>query len=429
MQMLKLCASALAVYGAAIAAPATVPITYYVNFPAVPDSQAPNAMFTKVILESNGAGWLAGSGFNGENEDWTDVQLFDGPDGSGLKTAPFDYRVTFEIVGAATTASNLDQATAPAIDVDFDLYRLADDANAAPWPFAGSPSYEYELDVPAGEPANGAGRRVHLRTFADPTPAAEGYESVVLRITGVEITTSPPPAGVTVEVGDHDQVRWLIRDAAVHAPQAGSAATSDIVMQFDHASPAMAGLSFAGSGIPSPGTPAIDRAQPSTRLVTEGENDFGQGRASEDVREIGLYTTDALSICSAAQSMACGTVIGLATKSACEFDLHFRVDPTSTATWREDYRIFDFVTAKELLPDASGAFSSSATIGADGRLPEGHGLRIEAYRNDDASDADYEDLIVHVTGATRTGGCTTTAEPQVGWNSVALWIIEDVPTP
>jgi hypothetical protein len=74
MKVPKALVASFVAYGAASAGPASSIATYHVNFPPVPDNQAPNSMLTRVILESNGTGWLAAPTFAGENQDWAHLR-------------------------------------------------------------------------------------------------------------------------------------------------------------------------------------------------------------------------------------------------------------------------------------------------------------------------------------------------------------------
>lgn len=53
----------------------------------------------------------------------------------------------------------------------------------------------------------------------------------------------------------------------------------------------------------------------------------------------------------------------------------------------------------------------------------GHGILIEAYKDGDS--AAFEDVIIHMVEAENLDGCTDSDVPEVGWSTVAMWIIED----
>ncbi|MCP3919057.1 MAG: hypothetical protein GY711_26235 [bacterium] len=433
MQIVKTVAGSLVAVGLAHAQ--TQPATYYVNFPSVPANQQPNTMYTEATIESLGVGWLQGSGFAGENQFWVNVQATTGPGGGGARVVPYEYRVSFRIVPEETRARNLDQmGPFPWQQPDFDLYSIANDPTAFPMLFdpVGAPPYRYDFVVPADAPANGQARRINLRTFQDPFPWPEGFESVTLELTGVEFTFSPPPEDVQLVLGDNTKMRWLIRDAWFHFPSTIQPPTSDIVVQFSHSSPWMSGLDYLiATNNPNPGSVTIDHTQPSVKFITEGLNDFGEGPASSDRTGIRFFTQDVISTCTAVLPLGCGNVVGVPKASQCEFDLDFQIDFRSTAKWGEDFRMFDFFTGDELVPDAHGNFSTRVPI-RPGRTETlvGHVIRIDAYRNAAThffSELPYEEVIIHMTGARRADGCTTSPEPEIGWSSVAVWIIEDNP--
>ncbi|MCP3915144.1 MAG: hypothetical protein GY711_06285 [bacterium] len=397
------------------------------NFPNAPDNQAPNDYLTRVIFESNGNGWLEGGTFEGENEGWESIQLTTSAAGGTKKVIDWDYTVTFEIDTDSSAENQAENSTNP----DYDLYRAADHATANEWPEVETDPYTYELDIPADEPVNGVDRRIYMRTLEDTTYLDEGYQYVLLRITDVEVDPVAEEEGVDVVPGDNLELRWLIRDAEQnYSADAPGNPTSAIVMSYLHSTPWMAGLDYNSSSHDSPGTSltGLGRTQPSVKFVTEGLNAENAGDPSEDHAGIRFFTADSISSCSTTLPLNCGNVVGTQTLSLCEFDISFEIDDQSTATWGDDYRIFDYVTHAETTP-SSGAFSSKVPYQTGTTKTDyGHGIRIEVYRNEDTPESDYEESIIHIIGATRLNSCTTSDEAEKGWSSSAIWIIEDNPT-